>query len=120
MEKGFHVMDADNAIITCRKCGAKNSAAQELGTSIVSVLHVAPSQNTDFQKVTSPDLAKLGETATEVWRKLVRTPSRFISVSTEQLFGNLSVEQLPEMRAWLEYIGARYAWVRAGKATPSE
>jgi thioredoxin len=29
LEKGFHVMDADNAVYVCRKCGAKNSAAQD-------------------------------------------------------------------------------------------
>ena len=28
MEKGFHVMDADNAVYVCRKCGAKYSAPQ--------------------------------------------------------------------------------------------
>jgi len=89
--------------------------AHEMGADIVSVLHIAPAHNTDFRKVTSPQLGNLGETATSVWSKLVRTHDRFISVSTEHLFGNLSVEQLPEMRTWLEYIGARYTWVRADK-----
>lgn len=93
--------------------------AQELGAHIASVLHIAPAHNTDFRKVTSPKLEKLGETALDVWKKLVRPRGRFISVSTEQLFGNLSAEQLPEMRAWLEYIGMRYAWVRSGTATLS-
>jgi hypothetical protein len=86
--------------------------ARELDTDIVSVLHIAPSHNTDFRKVTSPKLAKLGETATSVWSKLARPDNRFISVSAEQLFGNLRVEQLPEMRAWLEYIDARFTWIR--------
>jgi hypothetical protein len=94
--------------------------AQEWGANIVSVLHIAPAHNTDFRKVTSSRLAKLGEMATDVWKKLVRTRGRFISVSTEQLFGNLSVEQLPEMRTWLEYIGARYPWVWANTATSSQ
>jgi len=29
MEKGFHVMDADNAVLVCRKCGAKYSASPD-------------------------------------------------------------------------------------------
>ena len=86
--------------------------ARELDTDIVGVLHIAPSHNTDFRKVTSPKLAKLGETAASVWSKLARPDNRFISVSAEQLFGNLRVEQLPEMRAWLEYIDARFTWIR--------
>lgn len=93
--------------------------AQELGASTVSVLHIAPGRNTDFRKVTSPKLETLGETATSVWEKLARPRDRFISVSTEQLFGNLSVDQLPEMQAWLDYVCIRYAWVRAGTATLS-
>lgn len=88
--------------------------AHELGADIVSVLHIAPARNTDFHRITSPELEKLGETATDVWTKLVRLEGRFISVSTERLFGNLSTEQVPEMQTWIEYIGKRYAWVQAG------
>jgi len=86
--------------------------AQELGADIVCVLHITPDHNTDFRRVTSPELAPFGETVTDVWKQLVRPSDRFISVSTERLFGGLSVEQLPEMRAWLEYIAARYTWVQ--------
>ena len=93
--------------------------AQELGANTVSVLHVAPARNTDFHKVTSPKLETLGETATSIWKKLARPRDRFISVSTEELFGKLSVDQLPEMQAWLDYVSMRYAWVRAGTATLS-
>jgi hypothetical protein len=94
--------------------------AREPEADIVSVLHIAPAHSTDFRRVTSPGLVNLGETATDVWKKLVRTHRRFMSVSTEQLFGSLSVGQLPEMRAWLEYIGTRYRWVRAGEAISSQ
>lgn len=86
--------------------------AHEMGADIVSVLHIAPTHNADFHKVTSPNLRKLGESATSVWGKLVKTEGRFISISTEQLFGNLSAKQLPEIETWIEYIQARYAWVR--------
>ncbi len=44
--------------------------------------------------------------------KLIKHERRFISVSSEQLFGNLTVKQLPEMKSWMEYIHARYPWVK--------
>ncbi len=87
--------------------------AQELGADIVSVLHIAPARNTDFHKITSPELEGLGETAIKVWEKLVRPEGRFLSVSVEGLFGNLTIEQIPEMQAWIEYVGERYAWIRS-------
>lgn len=86
--------------------------AHEMGADVVSVLHIAPAHNGDFRKVTSPELEKLGASATSIWKKLVKPEGRFISVSTEQLFGNLSAEQLPEIKTWVEYIYTRYAWVR--------
>jgi hypothetical protein len=85
--------------------------AHELGADIVSLLHIAPVHNRDFSKVTSSKLEQLGETATGVWKKLVKPEGRFISVRSEQLFGKLSAQQLPEMKAWIEYIHARYPWV---------
>jgi hypothetical protein len=86
--------------------------AHELGADIVSVLHIAPAQNTEFCRVTSPQLVNLGETATGVWGKLVKPADRFISVSTEKLFGNLSAEKNPQINAWIEYINTRYRWIR--------
>lgn len=85
---------------------------REMGADIVSVLHIAPAHNNDFCKVTSPELEKLGESATSIWEKLVKQKGRFISVSTEKLFGNLSEMQLPGLKTWMEYIHARYQWVR--------
>jgi len=86
--------------------------AHEMGADIVSVLHIAPAHNKDFRKVTSPELEKLGESTTSIWKKLVKNEGRFISVSIEKLFGNLSETQLPEMKSWVEYVHARYQWVR--------
>ena len=94
--------------------------AHELDANIVSVLHIAPTHNTDFCKITSPRLAKLGDTALDVWKKLVRSHDRFFSISTEQLFRTLSVEHLPEMQVWLEYIRARYSWIQADKVKASK
>jgi hypothetical protein len=64
---------------------------------IVSVLHIAPDHNHDFRRITSPALAGLGDSATGVWKNLVKD-GRFSSVSTEKLFGNLSSDELPEMQ----------------------
>ncbi|GAH89826.1 unnamed protein product, partial [marine sediment metagenome] len=79
--------------------------ANELGADMVNVLHIAPVQNTDFHRITSPELSKLGETAIDVWKKLVRIENRFISVSTEQLFYNLFANHLLKIQAWRDYIG---------------
>jgi hypothetical protein len=85
--------------------------AHELGADIVSLLHIAPAHNLAFRRVTSPALTDLGESATGVWKRLVSPEDRFLSVSTEQLFGGLTPELLPEMIPWLEYIQARYAFI---------
>ena len=83
----------------------------EMGADLVSLLHIAPVHNVDFQKITSPDLKKLGKSTTNIWKKLVKPENRFLSVSTEKLFGNLSPERLPEIKSWIDYIHARYTWV---------
>ncbi len=83
----------------------------ENGADLVSLLHIAPAHNTDFHKITSPELEGIGGTAIEVWKKLVKPEGKFASVGTEQLFGTLSGEDLPEIKGWVEYIYARYPWV---------
>jgi hypothetical protein len=84
--------------------------AHENGADFASLLHIAPSHNNDFRRITSPALVGIAGTAIEVWKKLVKREVKFTSVSTEQLFGNLPVEDLPEKKAWVEYIQARYPW----------
>lgn len=88
--------------------------AHELDADVVSLLHIAPSHNLDFRRVTSPDLARknLGLSATEVWKQLVKQPDRFTSISTEALFGNFILSrEWQEMNSWREYIIQRYSWV---------
>jgi len=85
--------------------------AKELGADVVSLLHIAPNHNQEFQRVTSPKLASIGESVIDIWKKLQRPPHRFDSVSTEDLFGEFSIRQFPEMSEWWEYITARYIWV---------
>jgi hypothetical protein len=89
----------------------KMEKAREMGADMVSLLHIAPAHNLDFQKVTSPELRHLGSSPTQIWHKLVREDDRFKSAYTEDLFDGLTEEQLPEMKDWLEYIQARYRWI---------
>jgi hypothetical protein len=86
--------------------------ASELDANIVSLLHIAPVHNTDFRKVTSSELEYLGDSSIGIWKKLVNKNDSFISISAEQLFGELSPDDIPEIKTWTEYIYARYAWVR--------
>ena len=83
---------------------------KELGADIVTLLHIAPKHNTDFLKITSPKLKELGKSAIGVWKNLVNT-NRFISVSVEEMFGSSAVQELPEMKAWREYVKERYSWI---------
>ncbi|HRV96848.1 MAG TPA: hypothetical protein P5526_32130, partial [Anaerolineae bacterium] len=85
--------------------------AHELGADRVSLLHIAPAHNLDFKRVTSPALKPLGASATEVWQRLVKTPDKFTSVSTETLFGEFNAQPFPELEAWWAYISARYSWL---------
>ncbi len=85
---------------------------QELGAEIVSLLHIAPAHNTDFQRVTSPALRTLGDSVIEVWKKLQRNPDRFTSISTEDMFNRFAAEMSLDMAAWWEYITTRYSWLQ--------
>lgn len=85
--------------------------AQELGARVVGVLHVVPAHNVDYPRITSPQLKHLGDTVLAVWQRLVRTPDRFRSISTEELFGEFPVERFPELTSWWDYVTARYPWV---------
>lgn len=90
--------------------------AQELDCNVVTVLHVAPTCNRDFHRVTSPGLQPLGDSSIEVWKELVRPPDRFLSVSTEALFGKFPVDVHPELSDWWEYISERYPWIQRRNA----
>jgi hypothetical protein len=87
--------------------------AHESDAEIVSVLHIAPAHNRDFRKVTSPALQGLGDSATHVWKQLLRAPDRFISVNTEDLFNGFDRTTFPELNAWWRYLSARYCWLNA-------
>ena len=85
--------------------------ARELDADIVSLLHIAPAHNLDFKRVTSPNLKTIAQSTTEVWKKIVKKPNRFISVSSEKLFGDFDTSDYPELKEWRKYITSRYTWL---------
>ena len=87
---------------------AKMEAVRELGADVVSLLHISPYANEDFKRITSPLLHGLGATPTEIWKRLVKTDGRFISIHTEDLFRGFATE---EMQGWKAYIQERYTWL---------
>ncbi len=87
--------------------------ARELGADIVSLMHIAPRHNTDFARVTSPDLQHLGDSVTDVWKGIVRQGDRFNSVYTEDLFGGFPISKHPELADWWEHIIHRYEWLQS-------
>jgi hypothetical protein len=86
--------------------------AHELEADVVSLLHISPAHNLDFKTITSPALKPLGSSATDVWSELVKTPGRFISVNTEDLFGRFDVADIPKLKNWQKYITTRYSWIK--------
>ncbi len=84
--------------------------ARELDADIVSLLHIAPAMNKEFQRVTSPPLADKGETVTQIWKDLQRIPDRFHSISTEEMFSRFPIQGYPAFTPWWEYIASRYSW----------
>lgn len=85
--------------------------AHELGADRVSLLHISPSHNRDFTRVTSPKLKDIDISATGVWSRLVKIPGRFKAVFAENLFGHFAADEFPDMKDWWKYIIARYGWI---------
>lgn len=82
----------------------------ELDASEVTVLHIAPKCNTDFLKITSPQLIGLEASAMNVWKRIAKQ-GKFTSVSTEDLFRPFPAEDYPDLSDWWNYINSRYAWL---------
>ncbi|MBE2225356.1 MAG: hypothetical protein IAF02_27720 [Anaerolineae bacterium] len=85
--------------------------AQELGAEIVSLLHISPKANQDFQRVTSPKLAEIGDSVTAIWDKLQLYPTRFKSISVEEMFHSSLFNGFSRLDNWWKYISARYVWL---------
>lgn len=87
--------------------------AHELDADTVSLLHIAPTQNLDFKRVTSPNLQSLGSSPTAIWKGLVGKPEAFRSISTEEMFGRFPITQFSALQEWWAYIATRYPWITA-------
>jgi hypothetical protein len=85
--------------------------AHELGADIVSTLHIAPGANKAVERVTSPALRALGETASGVWASIVRPSDRFCGATTEQLFGGYQPDPAWMLSDWQVYLRARYGGI---------
>ena len=85
--------------------------ARELGADVVTCVHIAPTHNAALRRVTSPALRPLGQSVMDVWKRLLKTPDKFVSISTEELFGAFPIQRFPELAAWWEYTTARYPWM---------
>ena len=83
----------------------------ELGADIVSLFHIVPKANHDFQKITSPELAGLGESPTDIWKQLINPADRFLSLTTEELFSSFVQDPPESLQTWAEYLSARYPWI---------
>ena len=83
----------------------------ELGADIVTLLHIAPDHNQAFKKVTSPALVGLGNSPARIWSRLVKPSDRFLSLTTESLFGPFLQKPPESLRPWAEYLVARFPWI---------
>jgi hypothetical protein len=85
--------------------------AREFDADIVSLLHIAPAHNLGFKRITSPRLQTIAQSTTEVWTKIVKKSNRFISVSSEKLFGDFDTSDYPSLKEWRKYSTSRFTWL---------
>ena len=79
---------------------------------IVTVLHLAPKQNSEIEKITNAKLLSLGETVTEIWGKIVDDDDKFIHYSLEEFFNNFQYKKYDDLKEWWEYISERYHFLK--------
>jgi len=79
--------------------------ARELGATVVSVLHVAPSVNRELMLGVPTPLRPLGQNIHEVWTALVDR-DRFRGVDTRQVVEHLT--EHGDHQEWAYYMRARY------------
>ncbi|NQT26177.1 hypothetical protein HQ585_12540 [candidate division KSB1 bacterium] len=84
----------------------------ELGADIVTVLHIAPKNNLEFQRITSPKLEHIDNKATLVWQKVLNSIGKFRSISTESMFHDCINNPDPDLVEWASYINEKYNFIR--------
>jgi hypothetical protein len=78
----------------------------------VQAVHLAVNRNKSLLKVTSPRFRKLGDTTYEVWARLLKEPSAFSLVSSEDFFKGVRLEDHRELEPWAIYMANRYSFLR--------
>ena len=87
----------------------KKEQARESDVDRVVVVLVAPVGNTDFRdNVTSPVLARRGDTVETIMRSLMRTPDRLVVTSAVELFGRFPASEHPDIAPAVQEIRDRY------------
>jgi hypothetical protein len=88
-------------------------SAREDGAERISVLHISPSANLPFYKVTAPALTFFGTDAFDVFRTLLVQPNNFIFRTVEQVFCSTvgAAHSDSETAAWSEYLRQRYSFL---------
>ena len=63
--------------------------------------------------MTSPALTRFGDDVFAVFRSLLATPDRFVSLTTEQAFGPILAldDSDPAFRDWVAYVTGRYRFL---------
>lgn len=85
--------------------------ANEYSCDEVYLMHLSPRANKDFRAVTSHNLKSLGDSATEVWRKLNKNKSRFIPMYIEDFFDKHIITKNESMKPYWDYLVDRYVTI---------
>ncbi|MDP3151465.1 MAG: hypothetical protein Q8N23_02265 [Archangium sp.] len=81
--------------------------SHELEFTTVSCLHVAPRENVDFHRgITSPGLRTRGASVGEVWKSLLKDPTRYASLAYEDAFDFVAASAT--MPFWAAYQRDRF------------
>ena len=85
---------------------------KDLSIKSAILCHISPSRHVELSRnIPSVTLRKYGNSITKVWKSLMREPSKFLSISTEDLFRSFPINKFPELKSWRQYMGSRYSWL---------
>ena len=82
--------------------------AQEAAADEVYLMHISPNANKDFKTITSKQLKSAGTTATDAWKNILKNPSKFIPLHTEDFFDKKIILQQQNTLPYWNYISKRY------------
>jgi len=79
---------------------------KEFGCDEYLHLHIIPKDNLKIQEITSPNLKLKGSSMSDVWKKLLKEPCRYKTLSQEELLNPL--KDIKELKLFFDYLKARY------------